>query len=180
MRTLNTRILLSTAAIGVAGGFLSAGFGYAAAIVATFLPVAYGITVGSHFLPSVIALALLRRGGTAILTGLIAGLVATAFAPQWATRYIGTGLLVGALIELPFALTRYRLWSSWLFYVSAAFAGVVLGGAVFIAMGASYFEPLLMVVYIAMFALSPILFTWLGRLVASALIRAGVQRQVNA
>ncbi len=168
--------MLATAAIGVAGGFLAAGFGYLAALVAAVFPVAYGITVGAHFLPSVIALALLRRGGTAILTGLVSGLVASAFAPQWLMRYIGTGLLIGALVELPFLITRYRVWHAWLFYVSAGFAGLVLGLSVLFAMGATHFEPLVQLVYISLFALSPALFTWIGRVIANALVRAGVNR----
>ena len=165
---------MSTAAIGVGGGLVAAGAGYFAGLMAAVLPVAYGLTVGSHFLPSIIGFSLIRKPGIAILTGLIAGLVGAAFAPQWALRYLGTGLLVGALIELPFLLSRYRKWNSWLYYVAAGVAGLVLGGAVFVTFDASRFAPVVQVVYLGLFVLSPLLFTWLGRLIAAALQRAGV------
>ncbi len=113
--------------------------GYLAAAFAAFGPLLYGITVGAHFLPSVVALALLKRPGTAVLAGVIAGLVGAAFAPWWIWRFIGTGLLVGALLELPFLITRYRRWDAWLFYVSAAFSGLVLAIAVFIGLGAEHY-----------------------------------------
>ena len=102
-------------------------------LFAAFGPLLYGLTVGVHFLPSVVALALLKRPGTAVLAGVIAGLVGAAFAPWWIGRFVGTGLLVGVLIELPFLLTRYRRWDAWMFYVAAVFSGLVLAIAVFIA-----------------------------------------------
>jgi energy-coupling factor transport system permease protein len=168
--------MLSCAAIGVGGGLVAAGAGYLAGLVAVVLPALYGITVGSHFLPSVVALALLRRPGVAVITGVIAGLVATAFAPQWFLRYVGTGLLVGALIELPFLITRYRRWDAWLYYIAAGFAGLVLGAAVFVTFDAERFAVGVQILYLALFVLSPILFTWVGRLLATALARAGVAR----
>ena len=116
MHRTSTRVLLSCAAIGVGGGLIAGASGYLAAAFAAFGPLLYGLTVGVHYLPSVVALALLKRPGTAVLAGVIAGLVGTAFAPWWIWRYIGTGLLVGALIELPFLLTRYRRWDAWMFY----------------------------------------------------------------
>ena len=179
MNQVSTRILLSAAAVGVAGGVLAAGAGYAAGIMAAVLPVAYGLTVGAHFLPSVIGLAVLRRPGMALLTGLIAGLVASAFAPQWILRYLGTGLLVGALIELPFLITRYKIWSGWMYYVSAGFAGLILGAGVLVALGVNYFAPLTQFIYISMFVLSPALFTWMGRLIAAALERTGVVQDLK-
>ena len=46
---------------------------------------------------------------------------------------------MGALLELPFFLTRYRHWTPWLFYVSAAFSGLVLAVAMFIGLGAEHY-----------------------------------------
>ncbi|HEY1106828.1 ECF transporter S component [Agromyces endophyticus] len=178
MHRTSTRVILSCAAIGVGGGLIAAGAGYFAALVAGLAPMLYGITIGSHFLPSAVALALLKRPGVGILTGFIAGLVGAAFAPQWIWRFLLTGLLVGALLELPFFITRYRSWSPWLFYAAAGGSGLVLAVGTFIALGPEHYAPWFWVIYLAMFALSPVFFTWLGRLIASALSRAGVARSL--
>lgn len=177
---VSTRVLLSCAAIGVGGGLVAAASGYFAGLIAAIAPMLYGITIGAHFLPSVVALALLRRPGVALLTGVIAGLVGAAFAPMWLGRYVGTGLLVGALIELPFLISRYRRWSPWLFYVSAAVAGVILAGGVFIALGAEHYSAPVWLAYIALFVASPLFFTWIGRVIARALERTGVARQLSS
>ncbi len=123
----STRVLLSCAAIGVGGGLVAGASGYLAAAFAAFGPLLYGITAGTHFLPSVVALALLKRPGTAVLAGVIAGLVGAAFAPWWIGRFVGTGLLVGVLLELPFLITRYRRWDPWLFYVFGGVLGARAG-----------------------------------------------------
>lgn len=176
MPRTSTRVLLSCAAIGVGGGLVAGPAGYLALLFAAFGPMLYGLTIGAHFLPSVVAFALLRRPGTAVLTGFIAGLVGAAFAPQWFWRYVGTGLLVGALLELPFLLTRYRRWDPWLFYVSGAGAGALLGIAVFFAMGAEHYAWWAWAVALVCWVVSPPFFVWLGRLIAKALERAGVAR----
>ena len=174
MHRTSTRVLLSCAAIGVGGGLIAGASGYLAAAFAAFGPLLYGLTVGVHFLPSVVALALLKRPGTAVLAGVIAGLVGTAFAPWWIWRYIGTGLLVGALIEVPFLLTRYRRWDAWMFYVSAAFSGVVLAIAVFIGLGAEHYAWWAWAIALPLWVGSPVLFTWIGRIIAARLAKAGV------
>lgn len=172
----STRILLSCAAIGVAGGVVAGGSGYLALVLAAISPVFYGITIGVHFLPSVVAFALLRRPGTALLAGLIAGLVGAAFAPHWLPRLVGTALLVGALIELPFLVTRYKRWDAWMFYLAAIVAGVGIAAVVFVALGGEHFAAWMWAVALPLYAGSPALFTWLGRLIAKQLERAGVAR----
>lgn len=178
MRGTSTRILLSCAAIGVGGGLVAGGSGYLAAVFAAFGPLLYGLTVGSHFLPSVVAFALLRRPGTALLTGLIAGLVGMAFAPQWWFRYVATGLLVGVLLELPFFVTRYRRWDAWMFYLSGVIAGALIGAVVFFAQGAEHYAWWAWAISLSCWVASPPLFIWIGRLIARALERAGVARDV--
>ena len=174
MHRTSTRILLSCAAIGVVGGIVAGASGYLAAAFAAFGPLLYGLTVGTHFLPSVVALSLLRRPGTGVLAGVIAGLVGTAFAPWWILRYLGTGLLVGALLELPFLLTRYRRWDAWMFYASAVFSGVIIAAAVFIGLGAEYYPVWAWAIALPLWVGSPVLFTWIGRLIAARLAKAGV------
>ncbi|KRE29627.1 ECF transporter S component [Agromyces sp. Soil535] len=174
MHRTSTRVLLSCAAIGVGGGLVAGASGYLAAAFAAFGPLLYGITAGTHFLPSVVALALLKRPGTAVLAGVIAGLVGAAFAPWWIGRFVGTGLLVGALIELPFLITRYTRWDAWIFYASAAFAGLVLAIAVFIGLGAEHYAWWAWAIALPLWVASPVLFTWVGRVIATRLAKAGV------
>ena len=177
MHRTSTRVLLSCAAIGVGGGLVAGASGYLAAAFAAIVPVLYGLTIGAHFLPSVVALALLKRPGVAVLAGLIAGLVGAAFAPLWIWRYVLTGLLVGALLELPFLVTRYRNWSPWLYYAAAAFSGVALAAGTFVVLGAEHYAPWTWVLYLALFVASPVFFTWIGRIIALRLAKAGVAQQ---
>lgn len=174
MHRTSTRVLLSCAAIGVVGGVVAGASGYLAAAFAVFGPMLYGLTVGTHFLPSVVSLALLKRPGMAVLAGLIAGLVGAAFAPWWLWRYVGAGLLVGLLIEIPFLVTRYRRWDAWLFYVAAGFSGLVIAIAVFVGLGAEHYAWWAWAIALPLWVLSPVLFTWIGRVVAARLAKAGV------
>ena len=82
--------------------------------------------LGSHVLPGIIAQEVLRRPFVALVTHLIAALVSSAFNPAWALRFIGTALLFGAIQEGVAALTRYRAWGAWRFFVSAGVIGVIV------------------------------------------------------
>jgi energy-coupling factor transport system substrate-specific component len=176
MRNSSTRLLLTCAAIGVGGGLVFVASGYIQGIIAATLPILYGLLIGVYFLPGVIAQSLLRRGGVALLTGVFAGLVAAAFSPQWFFRYLGAGLAIGALQELPFLVTRYRYWKAWVFYLAAATAGLVFGIGVFAVIGLSNFTGWANLVYFVLFVVSPVLATWLGRILADRLDKTGVAR----
>ncbi|MGO3886051.1 MAG: ECF transporter S component, partial [Mycetocola sp.] len=100
MNSLNTRLLLTCAAIGVGAGIPFTVTGYLHGVIAATLPIVYGAMIGLYFLPGVIAQSLLRRGGVALLTSLMAGITAAAFNPMNMWRHLGTALLIGALQEL--------------------------------------------------------------------------------
>ena len=175
MHRTSTRVLLSCAAIGVGGGLVAGASGYLAAAFAAFGPLLYGITAGTHFLPSVVALALLKRPGTAVLAGVIAGLVGAAFAPWWIGRFVGTGLLVGVLLELPFLITRYRRWDPWLFYVVGGVLGARAGRSPCSSASApSTTRWWAWAIALPLWVASPVFFTWIGRVIAARLARAGV------
>jgi energy-coupling factor transport system permease protein len=173
---LSTRLLLTCAAIGVATGLLGAGAGYASAIVVTAAPWAYGLVLGSHVLPGVISQELLRRPWVAIITHLLAALVASAFAPQWIGRYLGTALLIGGLQEGVAALTRYRVWSRWRFFLSAAVVAVALAIGMGFALNASSFGLAGTIVFYALTAVGPFVWTAIGIAIGQGLRRAGVAR----
>lgn len=175
MKNTSTRLLLTCAAIGVAGGIVFSISAYISGTLAAAAPMFYGAVIGVYFLPGVIAQALLRRGGVALITSVIAGLVSVPFQPIGFAAVMAAGS-IGLLQELPFAVTLYRYWRAWLFYAAVTVAGLVFGIGVYIAQGAEQSQPWVQVLHIGLFVVSPILFTWAGRAVAAGLDRTGAGR----
>ncbi|RBO72545.1 ECF transporter S component, partial [Microbacterium sp. H6] len=131
---LTTRVLLVCAAIGVATGILAGIAGWVTPVLlASPLLFLYGLVLGSHVLPGIIAQEVLRLPLVALITHVFAALIASAFNPAWALRFIGTALLFGLIQEGVAALTRYRSWGPWRFFLSAAIIGVFVAVVVFFA-----------------------------------------------
>ena len=61
-----------------------------------------------------------------------------------------------------------------MFYVSAAFSGLVLAVAVFIGLGAEHYAWWAWAIALPLWVGSPVLFTWIGRIIAARLAKAGV------
>jgi energy-coupling factor transport system permease protein len=174
---LSTSILLTCAAIGVAAGVLQAGAGALSGPVSAALPVLYGLVLGVHVLPGVIAQDLLRAPWVALITHLIAALVASAVVPLWIGRYIGTALLIGGLQEGIAALGRYRRWESWRFFLSSVIVGAIIAVAIWFAADVTRFPLWGQIVYVGLFLLGPMLWTAVGLAISAALRRAGVPRR---
>ncbi|WP_166426779.1 ECF transporter S component [Labedella populi] len=179
MTFFSTRLLLTCAAIGVGGGLVFGIVGYLHPVVLVTVPILYGALIGVYFFPGVVAQSLLRRGGVALLTGTIAGLAASAVDPANLWRHVGVGVLIGALQELPFALSGYRYWRGWVFGLAAVVAGLVMGAFVLVLVGPDHFAPLAETVYIALFVLSPLLVTWLARRVSDGIDSTGAARGIQ-
>ncbi|WP_314149771.1 ECF transporter S component [uncultured Leifsonia sp.] len=175
MTNTSTRLLLTCAAIGVAGGIVFSVSAYISGTLAAAAPMFYGAVIGVYFLPGVVAQSLLRRGGVALITSVIAGLVSVPFQPIGFMAVMAAGS-IGLMQEIPFAITLYRYWRAWLFYLAVTIAGLVFGLGVFVAQGAEQAAPWVQVVHIGLFVVSPILFTWIGRVVAKGLDRTGAGR----
>ncbi|MCU4673906.1 ECF transporter S component [Microbacterium fluvii] len=175
-RTLSTSVLLTCAAIGVGTGALSAAAGAVSAPVSAAVPILYGLVLGVHVLPGVIAQALLRLPWVALITHVLAALVASAVAPVWIGRYIGTALLIGGLQELIAAIGRYRVWDAWRFFVSAVIVGAIIAVPIWFAADLDRFAVWARVVYLAMFIVGPVVWTAAGLAIAAGLKRAGVGR----
>lgn len=174
---LSTSVLLTCAAIGVAAGVLQAGAGAISGPVSAALPILYGLVLGVHVLPGVIAQELLRAPWVALITHMIAALVASAVVPLWIGRYVGTALLIGGLQELIAAASRYKRWEPWRFFLSAVIIGIVIAAAIWFAADISRFPLWGQIVYVALFVLGPVLWTAVGLAIGRALRRAGVPRQ---
>lgn len=176
-RVMTTRVLLICAAVGVATGLVSAGAGYLSIIVSAAVPPLYGLVLGSHVLPGIVAQSLLRVPGVALISHVLAALVSSAFAPAWVLRYIGAALLIGCIQEGITALGRYKHWGMGRFMISAVIIGVILAIPVGFAADIDRFETWAFVVYIAMFIVGPVVWTWIGVRIGAALRTAGVARR---
>ena len=174
---LSTRLLLVCAAIGVATGIIGGIAGLLTPVVLLAAPFAYGLLLGSHVLPGIIAQEVLRRPLVALITHVIAALVASAFNPAWALRFLGTALLFGAIQEGVAALTRYRAWGAWRFFVSAAVIGVLVAVVVFFAAHLGALPLWAQVLYLVISVLGPIAWTAVGLAIGAALRQAGVAQR---
>ncbi|GAA1704859.1 hypothetical protein GCM10009808_23520 [Microbacterium sediminicola] len=174
---LSTRVLLTCAAIGVAAGVLGGIEGWLAIPVLATLPIVYGFMLGVHVLPGIIAQEALRLPWVALMTHLIAALVSAAIAPPYLLQFFGTALLFGGIQEVVAALTRYRVWQAWRFFISAAVIGVLVAVAVFFAAHLSSLPVWAQITYLALSFLGPIAWTAVGLAIGAGLRRAGVARR---
>ena len=156
---LSTRVLLVCAAIGVGTGILGGAAGWLTLAVLAAEPWAYGLVLGSH-----------------VLTGII---VASAMAPQWTFRFLGTAILIGGIQEGVAALTRYRVWAAARFFISAVIVGVVIAVPVWFAGDIASLAPIARVAAVAISILGPVAWTAVGLGIGSGLRGAGVARGLS-
>lgn len=172
-------MLLICAAIGVATGIVGGVAGWLTPVVVVAAPIAYGLVLGAHVLPGIIAQETLRLPLVALLTHFIAALISTAFNPAWALRFFGTALLFGLIQEAVAAITRYRAWGAWRFFVSGGIIGIIVAVVVFAVVDLGTFPFWAQIAYIVLAVLGPIAWTAAGLAVGVGLRRAGVARSVR-
>lgn len=175
MKNISTRLLLACAAIGVAGGVLFTAHAWVGGLTVNTIPFLYGITMGLYFLPGALAQALFHRGGVALLTAALSGLVASPFQPIGFMAFL-IGLAIGAAQELPFLIARYRYWKRWLFVLSSVLQGLFVTGAAFGILRGHDYDVLGSALIVVCFFISPPIFTLIAMWLAGALDRAGVAR----
>jgi energy-coupling factor transport system substrate-specific component len=171
-----TAILLTCAALGVAGGLLLAPANWLSTLLFPALPFVSVAIAGLWLLPSVIALRLLRRPLVGLLVGLLAGLVIVPFS-GYGFGSVTTNLWWAAFTELPFLFVLWRYWGTWLHYAGAVIVGIVYP---LLAWASFDLGSLSIGVRIAFFAItlaSCVGATALGILIADRLRRAGVGRR---
>ena len=169
-------MLLVCAAIGVATGLLGGAAGWLTIPLLGWAPMLYGLLLGVHVLPGIIAQEVLQLPGVALLSHVLAALVSSAVAPVYMLQFLGTAVLFGGIQELVAALTRYRSWAPWRFFVSAVVIGVIIALAVFFAAHLGTLPPLAQITYLLLSLLAPVAWTAVGLWIGSALRRAGVAR----
>jgi len=177
MKKLSTRLLLTCAAIGVAGAVVCLPTIYLSLGLLGIAPPFYGFIVGVHVFPGVIAQSLFRRGGIALVTATLTGLACAPFSPM-GIGTIAPYVFVGLLQEIPFAVTLYRYWRGWVYYLAAVIAGLGIGGVLFVVLASQHAAFWVQLVQSGAFVVSLLAFTAIGRVVASGLQRAGVGRGV--
>lgn len=172
-----TALLLTCAALGVAGGLLLAPANWLSTVLLSLGNPTLSVAItGLWVLPSVIALRLLRRPLVGILVGIIAGLVIVPFSGYGFYSVI-TNASWALPAELPFMLVLWRYWKTWMHYAGAAVLGVVypLFSWEFFHMGS---QPLWsQILFFAVTFASCIGATALGILIADRLRAAGVGRR---
>ncbi|WP_402468576.1 ECF transporter S component [Isoptericola aurantiacus] len=174
MPSLTTRYLMTCAAVGAAAGVLLIPANFAAAPLAAAAPMVYAPMVGLWMIGPVLALALIRRPGAAVLTTFVAGVVSAA-SPVGAYSIV-TCLMAGVAVELAFLVTRYRIWRPWLFYVDALVFGAAYVASGWVAFDMGVMAPVVLVTFVVLMMGSFLLCTWLGLSLARRLTSAGVAR----
>ncbi|MET0812662.1 MAG: ECF transporter S component [Microbacterium sp.] len=176
---VSTRVLLTCAAIGVATGILGGIAGWITIPVLAGLPVVYGLVLGVHVLPGIIAQEALRLPWVALLTHVLAALVSSAIAPIYVMQFLGTAVLFGGIQEVVAAVVRYRSWAPWRFFISAVIIGLIVATAVFFAAHLGTMPAWAQIVYLAISVLGPVAWTAVGLAVGAGLRRAGVVRSAR-
>lgn len=172
---VSTRLLLTAAAIGVAGGVVMIPAVFLQVLVAATIPILYTAFVGTFVLGPVIAQALLRRPGAAVVAGVVAGLATAPFTPRSILAILPMALL-GGLYELAFGVTGYRTWPRWRWFAASALMSIVNLAGVWIVFDLGSLPLWVGLTAAAVIPVSFLAFTGAGIALASRLRAAGVGR----
>lgn len=173
---LTTRVLLVCAAIGVATGIVTVIWTPLHGIVAAGAVSLYGLILGFHALPGVIAQQVLRLPWVALVTHGMAALIACSFVPVMAGRFLAAAIVFGGVQEGISALTRYRHWETWRFLLSGVVTGLILAVPMWFAFHVATFPAGAAILFVILFVLGPVAWTAVGLGIGASLRRAGVAR----
>ena len=177
--SLSTRILLICAAIAVGTGIVSAVAGYLTIPVIASVPILYGLVLSMHLLPGIVAQEMLRTPWVALITHLLAALVALAMSPQWFLSYVAAIAIMGGAQEGWAAIGRYRTWSmSWLL-TGGAVLGLLLGLTAGLGIGISKFGVALAFVSVGIYVAGAVIWTYIGILLGRSMRKAGLARTAH-
>jgi len=168
-----TAILLTCAAIGVAGAVLLAPMNWLSTLLTGPLPFVGMALAGLWLLPSVIALRLLRRPLVGLLVALIAGLVMVPFSGHGFSSVL-TNLWWAAFTELPFLFVLWRYWGTWMHYLGALAVGIVYPISAWAWFNLGSMSLFAQIAFFAVTIASCLGGTALGILIADRLRKAGV------
>ncbi len=171
-RRYSTRLIMTAAAIGAAVGLVILPLQYLILAVEGSLPVLAAISYGIWGMSALIPLALLRRMGVGVIGGVVAGLVSSL--SPYGLFMVLEMFVWGIFMELPFLITRYRLFGWKMFTVAGAAVGIVSCGLSTLELNFGAMTPAVVVGVLAVQIASFIVFSLLSWLIARALRRAGI------
>lgn len=178
VRASSTAFLLSCAALAVAGAMLGTANRFAQTSALVLAPHTLALFLPVAVLAPSIAVHLLRRPGAGLLTATLAGMVALPFSPSGSGIFQAVGaVLLGLLIEAPFAVLRYRRFPWWGSVVGALLVGGVLCGVHWSLWGMSQMAPVPASVMVTLIAAGAIGWALLGMVTGRRLRRLGLARQ---
>jgi energy-coupling factor transport system substrate-specific component len=177
MKTLTTRYLMACAAIGAATGVLLIPAYFVSFAISATVPLAYAAMAGVWFLGPVVALAVLRRPGAAVLTMFLAGIINIA-SPAGPSAIV-TNLMVGGALELGFLITLYRIWRPWLFFLTGALFQVYYAISAYAYFNIDDMTTAAQVSFFGLLFVSTMIFIQLGLIIAKRLTAAGVARGIT-
>lgn len=175
MGKVTTAYLLTCTAIGVATGLLIVPATALSTLTYTMAPPLSALCAGAWVIGFVIAMRLMEKPGAAVLTAFVSGLVATPFSAT-GPAIVVTNLMFALFIELPFLVTLYRRFSSWLYYLGATVAFALYAAWTATAADMQAFAWWVLALYVAGLLVSSTAATWLGIFIAGRLRTAGVAR----
>lgn len=175
MKNAPTAILLTCAAIGVAGGILLIPANWMSTVLFAAVPFAAVALAGLWLLPAVIALRLLQRPLVGLLVGVISGLVIVPFS-GYGFSSVATNVWWAFFAELPFLIVLYRFWSTWQHYAGAVVVSIVYPILAWVSFDLGSLPLGLQIAFFALTAASTLGATALGILIADRLRAAGVAR----
>lgn len=176
MKSFPTRLLLTCAAIGVVGAALLIPLlnVFSPAVVGG-MPFVYMALVAVWVLPGLLALALLRRGGVALIVAVVSGLVAAPFNP-YGIFVVVENLIVALFLELPFLIGLWRDWRAPRFLIAGAIGAFSLGLFSLSILVTAIPSTALLLVAIAIPILVGLALAFLARLIADRVGATGVLR----
>lgn len=178
MRNTATRVLLTYAAIGVVCGLANIPNAYLFNLLSVTVPWLLGLATALYLLPGMLGLALAHRPGAGLFTLLFAGLVQLPFVPTGIAS-LSVFVILGVLVEIPFAIRRYRRWTTGVFLAAAILVPVVYSGfwiAAFITPVMPLWQIVLIPIVLTVTALAT---TWFALFIADRVARTGVLRGVR-
>lgn len=171
-----TALLLTCAALGVAGAILLGPANWVSTVLFGTVPFVSVAVAGLWLLPSVVALRLLRKPLVGMLVGLLAGLVIAPFT-LYGINSVLTNLWWAAFTELPFLFVAWRYWGTWMHYLGAVVVSIVYPVLAWASFDLGSFPLPAQIAFFALTFASCIGATALGILIADRLRQAGVGRR---
>ncbi|MEF3323265.1 MULTISPECIES: ECF transporter S component [Gulosibacter] len=179
-KQIATAVLLTTAAIGAAGGMIITPVSlFSSSGPALAFPPLYAALAAVKLLPGVLAQSLIRRPGVALLAMVVVGLINIPFSTHGPMVFVSLAA-VGLLQEIVFAVGLYRVWSWWMHVISNVFVIVVLAVIGLRAIATPETAPTVMATYWAVAVLSALVIVAVGLLISNAVARTGVITSIRS